>query len=99
MGIADSYIDCRFGNMRISHGNAVNELTLYPPAKPTTQQEFPLWTSEEEPKQADQTLHLYMIEQSLIVKQPTEGDLIIHFLTNSIPSLDFRELFNLVCVT
>ena len=40
-----------------------------------------------------------MIEQSLTAKQPTEDDLISHFMTNSNPSLDFMELFNSVCAT
>ena len=48
--------------MCISHGNAVKELTLYPPMNPTIQQELPLWPDEEDVEQEDETLQLYMIE-------------------------------------
>ena len=51
--------------MRISHGNALKELTLNPPVKPTIQQELPLWPDEEDVEQEDETLQLYMIEQLL----------------------------------
>ena len=62
--------------MHISHGNVVKELNLYPPAKPTIQQELPLWPDEEEVEQEDETLQLYMIEQSLAAKLPTEDDVL-----------------------
>ena len=40
-----------------------------------------------------------MTDQSMAVKQTTKEYLISQFLTNSNPSLDFRELFILMCVT
>ena len=85
--------------MHISHGNTIKELRLYPPVKPTIQQELPLWPTEEELKQIDKALQLYMIEQSLAAKQPTEDDLINQFMTNSKPSLDFIEFFSSICAT
>ena len=54
---------------------------------------------EEEFKQIDKALHLYMIEQSFATKQLTEDDLISHFMINSNPSLDFMELFSSICAT
>ena len=76
LATTDDYIGCRSRNMHISHGNVFKELTLYPPAKPTIQQELPLWPDEEEVEQADETLQLYMIEQSLAAKSPTKDDLL-----------------------
>ena len=58
--------------MHISQGNVVKELTLYPPTKPTIQQEFLLWPGEKESDQADKTLQLYMIEKYMAVKQSTK---------------------------
>ena len=72
----DAYIDCQSGNMRISHGNFVKELRLYPLAKTTIQQDISLWSTEEEFEQTYKALQLYMIEEYLATKQPTEDDLI-----------------------
>ena len=99
MATIDAYIDCQSGNMCISHGNVVKELRLYPLAKPTIQQELPLCSDEEEFEQADKALQIYMIEQSLAAKKPTEDELIRQFMTNSNPYLDFIELFSSVCAT
>ena len=56
LATVDAYIGCRSGNMCISHGNDVKELILYPPVKPTIQQELPLCPDEEDIEQADETL-------------------------------------------
>ena len=93
-----AYIVYRSGNMHISHGNVVKELTLYPPAKPMIQQEIPLWLDEEEVEQEDETLQLYLIEQSLAAKPQTKDDFLSQFI-NSSPSINFVELFSSICTT
>ena len=56
LATADAYIGFWSGNMHISYGNVVKELTLYPPTNPMIQQELPLWPNEEEVEHVDETL-------------------------------------------
>ena len=86
------------GNMCISHGNVVKDLTLYPPVKPTIQQELPLWPDEEDVEQEIETLQLYIIEHSLAAKLPTEDHVLSQFI-NSSPSGYFMEFLSSVCAT
>ena len=64
-----------------------------PLAKPKIKQELSLCPYEEEFEHADKTLHIYMIEQSLVAKPPTEDDLISQFINSSL-SRDFMELLS-----
>jgi hypothetical protein len=42
----DAHIGCRSRSMTISHGNLNKNITLYPPTKPISDQEIPMWVGD-----------------------------------------------------
>ena len=48
LAIANACISCRFGSMTISDGIEINNLTLYPPVRPSLEAETLLWMEPEE---------------------------------------------------
>jgi hypothetical protein len=43
LATGNAYIRYKFGDMTISHGNSTKKLNLYPPIKPSNDQQMPIW--------------------------------------------------------
>jgi hypothetical protein len=80
LATADAFIGCRSGEMTISNGTHSQNLTLFPPAQPTTK--IPLWLEnpygEEECAQP-----LLTIEQIRGFQEPTEDQILSQFLAET----------------
>ena len=64
--------------MTISDGTKINNLTLYPPARPTLEAETPLWM---EPKEEEGVQPLLTIGKALTFKDETEDEAINNFIS------------------
>ena len=65
--------------MTISNGTDKKKLTLYPPARPSSDVETPLWMDLEEEKG---TQPLLKIERALTFKNEIEDDTICSFISD-----------------
>jgi len=82
LSIIDAYIGYISDDMTISHDNYTKKITLYLPAKPSIDQEMPIWVEGEDndDESAHQLLRLY---QYLSFKEKTTDDVINNIITNS----------------
>ena len=77
MATTDAYISCSLGSMTISDGSTIKNMTLYPPAKPSIDDETLLWMELE---QEEDIQPLLTIGKSLTFKIETEDDTICNFI-------------------
>jgi hypothetical protein len=61
--------------MTISYGDATKKLTIYPPTKPSSNHEIPLWV-ENEDNDEENIQQLFMVDLSLVFKEKYDDDLI-----------------------
>lgn len=61
LATATALIDCRSGSMTISNGHKQNELTLYPPLKPTIYSNTQQWVDEDTDSERDGIVGLAMV--------------------------------------
>lgn len=69
----DAYINCRLGNITISYGNSMKNITLYPPTKPLLEFENPLWFED---SNEELTNPLLTPKQVAIFKEDTKYEFI-----------------------
>lgn len=65
--------------MTITHGSYKKKLVLYPPAKPSSDIEDPLWVREEGD---DPILTILTIDTTISLKEPEEDIMFSYFLQN-----------------
>ena len=78
LSIANACISCRSGFITISDGTEIKKLTLYPTARPSLEDEIPLWM---EPEEEEGVQPLLMIGKALTFKDETEDDAIDNFIS------------------
>jgi hypothetical protein len=84
LATVDAFISCRSRDMTISHGDSIKKFTLYPPTKPSIDQEISQWIDNE--SSDDEFLQpILSLDQAMIPKEDTKDDLINNFIT--IPNL------------
>ena len=74
---SDAYISCRSRSMIIFDGTDTKSLTLYPPYRPISDVDTPLWVDLEEEENAQPFVS---IGRELTFKNETEDDTINSFL-------------------
>jgi hypothetical protein len=83
LAMDDAYIDCRSGNMTISHGSSTKQLTLYPPAKPSIYLDPPLWVEGEDSDDEEEAHQVLSIDQYLSIREKTKDEEISDFIASS----------------
>ena len=78
LATTNACISFRSGSMTISDGTKINNLTLYPLARPSLEAETPLWM---EPEEEEGVQPLVTIGKALTFKDETEDDAINNFIS------------------
>ena len=73
-----AYISYRLGSMTISDGTETKSLTSYPPTRPSSYTDTPLWVDLEEEENAQSLLS---IGRAFTYKNETEDDTICSFIS------------------
>jgi hypothetical protein len=85
VGHCNAYIGCRYSRHDYLPWKFTKKLTLYPPTKPTTDQDMPIWIGNED-SDDESVQQLLTLDQALSFKDQTKDDLINTFITNSCSS-------------
>ena len=79
LATTDAFIECRSGDMFLSQGNLVKQVSLYPSAKSITEVQDVTWF-DKEPSDGEISHPIFTIDQIGSLKQPSEENHITRFL-------------------
>ena len=94
LATADVCMSYRSGSMTISDGTDINNLTLYPPTRPSLEAETPVWM---EPKEEEGVQPLLTIGKALNFKDETKYDSINNFINE--PTSVNKKIYQILNVT
>lgn len=78
LATANTYINCRWGDMKILHVNSTKNFTFYPSNKPSSNQETTSWVEHSDDKALQS---LSSLDQGLFFVIEIENDILCDFIT------------------